>query len=567
MGLHSQRRGLDPAGQQAGRRRRGRTRPPRQNVALSADGNTAIIGGDNDKSRTGAAWVFTRSGNVWTNQGGKLVGNDAVYTPPPVGVYQGRSAALSADGNTAIVGGPDDNSQAGAAWVYTRSGGVWTQQGSKLVGTGAVGGANQGTSVALSADGNTAVVGGLQDNSNIGAAWVFTRSGGVWTQQGSKLVGTGAVGPALQGVVPSRCPPMAIPSLWAGVNDNSVARRHRLTRPSCGAAWVFTRSNGVWTQQGSKLVGTGAVGNAYQGVSVALSADGNTAIVGGPGDNSFTGAAWVYTRSGGVWTQQGSKLVGTGASGDPAQGHSLALSGDGNTAIESGVGDNADLGAAWVFVQQSLQVTPTTDIVAAGNQGGPFAPSSFQYQLSANTGSINYSISGLPNWLTVSATSGTATTTSAPVTFTLNANANSLAVGTYGPTTITFTNSDTGLIATTVTATLTVNPPALQVTPATNIIASGTQGGPFSPSSFSYTLSATYDSVKYSITTPSWLTVSAEAGTVNISAKTITFIVNASARNLQPDTYINSINFYNTTNNQGNTTRVATLIVNPKCPS
>ena len=68
-----------------------------------------------------------------------------------------------------------------------------------------------------------------------------------------------------------------------------------------------------FTQQGPKLVGTGATGGAEQGLSVAVSADGNTAIVGGWSDNSSTGAAWVYTRSSGVWTQQGSKLVGTGA--------------------------------------------------------------------------------------------------------------------------------------------------------------------------------------------------------------------------------------------------------------
>ena len=69
------------------------------------------------------------------------------------------------------------------------------------------------------------------------------------------------------------------------------------------------------SQLPSKLVGTGAVGTAEQGWSVALSADGNTAIVGGIVDNRLTGAAWVFTRSGGVWTQQGSKLVGTGAVG------------------------------------------------------------------------------------------------------------------------------------------------------------------------------------------------------------------------------------------------------------
>ena len=202
----------------------------------------------------------------------------------------------------------------------------------------------------------------------------------------------------------------------------------------------------------------------------------------------------------------------------------------------------------------ALQVTPATNIAAAGNPGGPFAPSSFQYQLSATVGSINYSISGVPNWLTPSSTSGTAST-GTTVTFTVNANANSLAVGTYGPTTITFTNSDTGQGTQTRTATLTVNPPALQVAPTTGIAASGTHGGPFSPSSFRYMLSATYGSVKYSITTPSWLTASSKSGTVTTSAKTITFTINSSAHSLQPNTYVNNINFNNTTNNQGNTTR------------
>jgi hypothetical protein len=65
-----------------------------------------------------------------------------------------------------------------------------------------------------------------------------------------------------------------------------------------------------FVQQRPKLVGTSAVGAAEQGYAVSLSADGNTAIVGGPGDNSYNGGAWVFIRNGGVWTQQASKLVG-----------------------------------------------------------------------------------------------------------------------------------------------------------------------------------------------------------------------------------------------------------------
>jgi hypothetical protein len=96
-----------------------------------------------------------------------------------------------------------------------------------------------------------------------------------------------------------------------------------------GAVWIFSRNGTVWTQQGNKQVGTGAVGSGAQGVSVALSADGNTAIVGGTHDNLSTGAAWIYSRNGGIWTQQGSKLVGTGAAGIAYEGSSVALSADG----------------------------------------------------------------------------------------------------------------------------------------------------------------------------------------------------------------------------------------------
>jgi hypothetical protein len=305
-------------------------------VALSADGNTAIIGAPGDGTGgIGAAWVFTRNGRSWTQQGNKMVGNGAVG----IG-NQGTSVALSADGNTAIVGGDRDNSNVGAAWVYTRTGGVWTQQGNKLVGTNPVGTAQQGISVALSADGNTAAVGGPYDNSDVGAVWVFTRSGGVWTQQ-AKLIGTGAVGSAIfQGW-----------SVALSADGNTLIVGGYGDNTSIGAAWVFTRSGGTWTQQGNKLVGSGAVGSPIdQGVSVALSADGNTAIIGGILDNSNTGAAWVFTRSGGVWNQQGNKLVGTGASGKAFQG-AVALSPDGNTAVVAGSGDGSNTGAVWVFTR------------------------------------------------------------------------------------------------------------------------------------------------------------------------------------------------------------------------
>ena len=307
-------------------------------VALSADGNTAIVGADGDNGGVGAAWVLERIGGVWY-QGPKLVGNGSVgYS------FQGTSVAISADGNTVIVGGGNDNSGTGAAWVFINSNGVWTQQGFKLVGSDVLGSAQQGASIALSADGNTAIVGGSGDNSGVGAAWVFTRSNGVWAQQGPKLIGTGALGTPSQGwsVALSADGNTAF---VGGPNGNSGA----------GAGWVFTRSGSTWAQQGSRLVGSNANGNAQQGISVALSGDGNTAIIGGFADNTDSGAAWIFIKTGGVWTQQGPKLIGAGAVGGKLilAGWSVALSSDGNTAIVGGPNNSAEQGGVWVFARSS----------------------------------------------------------------------------------------------------------------------------------------------------------------------------------------------------------------------
>jgi hypothetical protein len=341
-------------------------------VAISSDGNTAIVGGWDDDSHYGAVWIFTRSGDTWTQQGPKLIGTGAVGFSSS----QGTSVAISSDGNTAIEGGYGDNNYAGAVWVFTRSAGVWTQQGSKLVGTGGIGQSQQGNSVAISSDGNTVIEGGNFDNNYAGAIWVFTRSGSVWTQQGSKLVGTGVAGS------PGHGSSVAISSdgntfMEGGSNDNF----------GVGAVWVFTRSGGVWTQQGSKLVGTGSVGISSQGISVALSSDGNTAIIGGAHDNSLAGAIWVFTRSGGVWTQQGQKLVGTGGAGTPHQGISVAISADGNTAVDGGNWDNSLIGAVWVFTRSGgVWTQQGQKLVGTGGEGQPYQGTSLA--ISTNGGTI-----------------------------------------------------------------------------------------------------------------------------------------------------------------------------------
>jgi hypothetical protein len=186
--------------------------------------------------------------------------------------------------------------------------------------------------------------------------------------------------------------------------------------------------------------------------------------VGGPFDNctsncdtahpSAVGAAWVFTRSGAVWKQTGGKLVGTGAVGEAAQGVSVALSGDGEAAIVGGPFDNS-VGAAWVFVQP-LEVAPYTDIAASGTKGGSFSPSSFSYKLRATSGSVKYSITGAPSWLTASSTSGTVTAAGKTVTFKVNSSADKLAPGAHVGT-IEFKNTAGTQPSISRAATLTVN--------------------------------------------------------------------------------------------------------------
>ena len=303
-------------------------------VAMSADGNTALIIG------YGSAWVFTRSGESWSQQGEKF--------NPTGGAAVGSSVALSADGNTALIGSAGEENLRGAAWVFTRSGESWTQQGEELTGAEQTGQAEFGVSVALSGDGNTALIGARRDHLRVGAAYVFTRSGETWSQQGGRLTGGGESGEGRfgEGVALSGDGNTAI--VGAGYENK------------LGAAYVFTRSSETWTQQGEKLTGSGEFISGTQfdlvglfGSSLALSEDGNTALIGAKGAGGNGGGAWIFTRSGETWVQRG-VFGGAGevsTEKTPANfGASVALSGDGSTALIGAPGE-LNIGYAYVLTR------------------------------------------------------------------------------------------------------------------------------------------------------------------------------------------------------------------------
>jgi hypothetical protein len=359
-----------------------------RSVALSADGDTALIGAPNDGGR-GAAWVFTRSGSTWTQQA-KLTGAGESGSG-----WFGQSVALSADGDTALIGGYVDHSDTGAAWAFERSGAgagaTWEQQGAKLTGGEEESGEGEfGWSVALSAEGDTALIGGRKDDGGIGAAWVFTRTGSgagaSWAQQGAKLTGGGeesGEGEFGQSVALSAAGDTA---LIGGFHDNAGA----------GAAWAFTRSRSrsgsgagaSWAQQGVKLTGAGEAGGGYFGDAVALTPDGDTALIGGVKDDEQRGAAWLFTRTGTSWAQQGEKLTGGGEeSGKGEFGWSVAFSGDGDSALVGAIGDSKWAGAVWVFGSEAPAPEPPAPPPSGSPSGGNPTPQGTQTQTSGGESS------------------------------------------------------------------------------------------------------------------------------------------------------------------------------------
>ena len=137
------------------------------------------------------------------------------------------------------------------------------QQGAKLTPSDESGPGSFGVSVALSADGNTALVGGDSDARNNGAAWVFTRRAGTWSQQGGEAHRRWRDRAARRSARAWRCRRTATPRSSAATS----------TAPAAPAPRGCSRASGTtWTQQGTKLTGAGATSGAGFGSSVALSA-------------------------------------------------------------------------------------------------------------------------------------------------------------------------------------------------------------------------------------------------------------------------------------------------------
>jgi hypothetical protein len=353
-------------------------------VALNNDGTTLAIGaygeasnatgvnGDennNSDSNAGAVYIFVRTGTTWSKQAYLKASNTMT------GMRFGASVTLSADGNTLVVGAPYESSNAtgvdgdqsnvtatnaGAAYVFTRSGTLWSQQ-AYIKASNTINNSYFGTAVSLSADASALAVGAYGEPSNAtgvngnqndnsaphsGAVYVFTNSGSTWSQQAYiKASNTDAEDYFGMSVALSAdSSTLAVGSYRESSNATGInGDQSDNTAHFSGAAYVFTRSGSTWTQQAYVKASTTHM-NDYFGYSVALSSDGTTLAIGAAqeasratginGDqtdtlDSFAGAAYIFTRSGSTWLQQAYIKASNTDSLDNF-GCALSLSADGN---------------------------------------------------------------------------------------------------------------------------------------------------------------------------------------------------------------------------------------------
>jgi hypothetical protein len=348
-------------------------------AAKGINGNQA----DTSIPQAGAIYVFTRNGTRWSQQAYIKASNTGEAGEGDNfgdGDQFGFSVAISGDGNTVVAGAnaedsnatgingnQNDNSMisAGAAYVFTRTGNAWTQQ-AYVKPTNTFGGTQFGYAVALNRDGNTMAItsydeGGIsrmvngpqmRGRNGSGAVYIFYRDAGKWTQ-GAYLKAENAEQNDSMGVsVDISDDGTTVVS--GALDEDCLATGVNPTDPSCGqdmmsdtsagAAYVFVRTDGEWKQQAYiKASNTGK--NDIFASRLALSGDGNTValaaqledsnakgINGDQANDAATeaGAVYVFTRSGGTWTQLAYVKAANNEAFDEF-GSSVSLSGDGRT--------------------------------------------------------------------------------------------------------------------------------------------------------------------------------------------------------------------------------------------
>ncbi len=347
-------------------------------VALSNDGQVALVGaqGTSGGLAQGAGYVYAMPATGWanatvptatlTNSAG--VANDAL----------GVSVALSGDGQVALLGaqGVSGGVSKGSAYLFSEPSSGWASLSSPTETLSNGSGSNFddfGVSVSLSYDGQISLVGaqGAPGGLKKGAIYFFSPSANNSWDQKAVLSNSSASNNDMFGDSVS----LSYDGQTALVGAQGVSGGvHK------GAAYVFSSASGSWVLVGTLTNSTGS-NNDFFGDSVALSADGHVALIGAAGVSAglHKGAAYIYAMPSGGWssstTPKATLSVSTGASSDNFGG-SVALSSDGQFALigAPGVSAGAKKGAAYIFQEPSTgwanSTTPKATISNTASASG-----------------------------------------------------------------------------------------------------------------------------------------------------------------------------------------------------
>ncbi|MGH8278143.1 MAG: CsgG/HfaB family protein [Gammaproteobacteria bacterium] len=353
-------------------------------VALSADGSTALIGAPaSGPQNAGAAFVFTQTNGVWSVTPVQMF-NDPLGA---AGDRFGAGVALSSDGNNALVGAPElfNPHGAGKVYVYTQSNGTWSATPTQAFSDpAATVGDSFGTSVAVSADGTTTLIGApyttVSGQAQAGMAYVYTQSNGIWPAAPTLAFSDPAA---------ARGDYFGISVALSGDGNTALIGADQTTvssQSAAGKAYVYTQSSGTWPAAPTQVFSDpAAAANDFFGFSVALSGDGNTALIGAEettvSGQSNAGKAYVYTQSSGTWS-----ATPTLTFGDPAAaandhfGDSVALSGDGTAALIGAYGTTVS-GQAQAGMAYAYTTTLDLSLALAGSPASVTAGQNLTYML------------------------------------------------------------------------------------------------------------------------------------------------------------------------------------------
>lgn len=264
--------------------------------SVSISGDYAIIGahGDDDRGNyAGAAYIFKRDGETWTQQQ-KLTAGDGAERD-----YFGMSVSIS--GDYAIVGAysdDDSGSASGSAYIFKRDAEVWTQQAKLISGDCA---ASDWFGRAVSISGDYAIIGAFGDGDNeydaAGAAYIFKRNGDNWTEQVKLIAGDRAYNDLFGRFVSISGEYAIVGAYW---DDDKGT--------NSGSAYIYKCDGELWTLQ-AKITADDGAEDAYFGGSVSIF--GEYAAIGtyvNEDDTTPSGSAYIFKRSGEVWSQY-SKLT------------------------------------------------------------------------------------------------------------------------------------------------------------------------------------------------------------------------------------------------------------------